>query len=91
MQQTRIHVGGIVSADAPGPITVRTSNSSGKKVRSSARFRNPTPDEPPVPFRNPMIRITVRMWRKRHSWNWLSRSTRSSHRWYSAQKAPVSS
>src|SRR5690606_11341060 len=75
----------------PGPIEVRTSNSSGKNVRSSACFRKPTPDEPPVPRRKPMMRITVRMWRKRQSWNWVSRSTRSSHRWYSAQYDAVSS
>ena len=36
-----------------------------------------------MPRLKPMMRITVRMWRKRQSWNWLSRSTRSSHRWYS--------
>ena len=31
------------------PISVRTSSSSGKNVRSSAARRNPTPEEPPVP------------------------------------------
>ncbi len=31
------------------PISVRTSSSSGKNVRSSALRRNPTPEEPPVP------------------------------------------
>src|SRR5690606_4958208 len=43
------------------PMLVRTSNSSGKNVRSSACFRKPTPLEPPVPRLKPMIRITVRM------------------------------
>src|SRR5690606_22418307 len=75
----------------PGPIELRTSNSSGKNVRSSACFRKPTPHERPVPRRKPMMRITVRMWRKRQSWNCVSRSTRSSHRWYSAQYDAVSS
>ena len=32
------------------PIRVRTSNSSGKNVRSKARRRKPTPDDPPVPL-----------------------------------------
>src|SRR3546814_7924753 len=36
-----------------GPTTVRTSNNSGKNVRSSACFRKPTPLEPPVPGRKP--------------------------------------
>lgn len=32
------------------PIRVRTSNSSGKNVRSRARRRKSTPEEPPVPL-----------------------------------------
>ena len=61
----RIQAGG--GAAGGSPIVVRTSNSSGKKVSSSACLRKPTPLDPPVPFLKPMIRITVRMWRKRHS------------------------
>ena len=68
---------------------VLTSNSSGKKVSSSACFRKPTPLEPPVPRLKPMMRITVRMCRKRHSWNWLSKSTKSSHSAYSRQYLSV--
>eukprot|EP01092_Planopodium_desertum_P010860 TRINITY_DN49050_c0_g5_i1.p1 TRINITY_DN49050_c0_g5~~TRINITY_DN49050_c0_g5_i1.p1 ORF type:complete len:645 (-),score=247.89 TRINITY_DN49050_c0_g5_i1:8-1942(-) len=64
---------------------VRTWNNSGKKVSSSALARKPTPDEPPVPRLKPITRITVRMWRNRHSWKAVSRSTRSSHSAYSRQ------
>jgi len=49
------------------PIEVRTSNSSGKNVNSSARLRKDTPLDPPVPGLKPMMRCTVRMWRKRQS------------------------
>ena len=42
-------------ATAARPIAVRTSNSSGKKVRSSACLRKPTPLEPPVPRLKPMM------------------------------------
>ena len=42
------------------PISVRTAYSSGKKVRSSAFCRKPTPDDPPVPVLKPMVRCTVR-------------------------------
>ncbi|MNV85181.1 hypothetical protein D3C71_1791160 [compost metagenome] len=70
-------------------IVVRTWNSSGKKVSSSAWRRKPTPLEPPVPRLKPITRITVRMWRKRHSWKAVSRSTRSSHSEYSRQKRSV--
>ena len=59
--------------------SVRTAYSSGKKVRSSARCRNGTPLEPPVPVFSPMIRSTVFRWRNRHSWKLSSRSTSSSH------------
>ena len=41
--------------------SVRTSQSSGKNVRSSALRKNPTPLDPPVPWRNPMMRLTVVM------------------------------
>jgi len=58
--------------------SLRNCQSSGKKVRSSAVFRNLTPLEPPVPGLKPMMRSTVFMWRKRHCWNWSSRSTSSS-------------
>ena len=39
--------------------SVREANSSGKKVSSSAWRRKPTPEEPPVPRRKPMMRSTV--------------------------------
>ncbi len=42
------------------PISVRTAYSSGKKVRSSAFCKKPTPDDPPVPVLKPMVRCTVR-------------------------------
>ncbi len=38
-------------AAEPVPMVVRTSNSSGKKVRSRAFFKKPTPEDPPVPRR----------------------------------------
>ena len=60
------------------PISVRTAKSSGKKVSSRARWRNPTPELPPVPVFIPMVRWTVLRWRKRHSWKLSSRSTSSS-------------
>ena len=40
---------------------VRTSMSSGKKIVSSARCKNFTPDVPPVPALPPMMRSTVFM------------------------------
>src|SRR5438105_7725343 len=43
------------------PISVRTSINSGKNECSSARLRNATPDEPPVPVLWPMMRSTVFM------------------------------
>ena len=43
------------------PIRARTSYSSGKKVRSSARRRNATPLDPPVPVFWPIVRWTT--WR----------------------------
>jgi hypothetical protein len=49
------------SAAGAAPIAVRTSNSSGKNLNSSACYRKPTPLEPPVPRLKPMMRITVRM------------------------------
>jgi alpha-1,2-mannosyltransferase len=61
------------------PIRVRTSNSSGKNVRSSALRRKSTPEEPPVPALWPMVRWTTWRWRKRHSWKLSSMSTSSSH------------
>lgn len=49
------------------PITVRTANSSGKNVRSSARCKKPTPLDPPVPVFIPIVRVTTRRWRKRQN------------------------
>ena len=69
-------------ASGCAPIAVRTSISSGKNVWSSARLRNATPDEPPVPVLWPMIRSTVFMWRKRQSWKPSSMSTSFSHMSY---------
>ena len=43
------------------PISVRTANSSGKKVRSRAFCKKPTPLEPPVPRFVPIMRMTVFM------------------------------
>jgi plastocyanin len=40
---------GLESTPRYEPISVRTSSSSGKNVRSSAARKKPTPDEPPVP------------------------------------------
>ena len=65
--------------DGQLPIRVRTSNSSGKNVRSSARRRKSTPDEPPVPSLWPIVRCTTWRWRNRHSWKLSSMSTSSSH------------
>jgi len=60
---------------ALAPIRVRTSISSGKNVCPSARLRKSTPDDPPVPVLWPIVRSTVFMCRKRHSWNDSSTST----------------
>ena len=60
-----------LSSLAPGTRRSRCAlrTAPGRNVSSSACLRNPTPQEPPVPRLKPMMRITVRMWRKRHSWN----------------------
>src|SRR5690606_24064817 len=73
-----VEVGGAGVRVAHAPISVRTAKSSGKKVRSRAFCRKPTPELPPVPRFMPMMRWTVLRWRKRHSWKLSSRSTSSS-------------
>ena len=64
----------IIRRDGPHS-SVRNSHNSGKNARSSALLRKPTPEEPPLPRLNPMIRSTVFMWRKRHCWKRSSMST----------------
>ena len=64
--------------DSSPPIRVRTSNSSGKNVRSSARRRKSTPVDPPVPVLWPIVRWTTWRCRNRHSWKLSSMSTSSS-------------
>ena len=88
----RLAVGGGCAGDpaaqgAGVPISARTAYSSGKNVSSSARRRNGTPLEPPVPRLEPMVRSTVLRCRKRQSWKLSSRSTSSSHASYSVQSS----
>ena len=58
-----------------GHSAVRALQSSGNNTTSSMPRRYPTPDVPPVPRFQPMMRSTVVAWRKRHCRNASSRST----------------
>lgn len=69
IDQGQVHVGveeAPVDRTAPvrevaghAPISVRTANSSGKKVSSRAFCRKAAPLDPPVPCFMPMMRCTV--------------------------------